>query len=236
MDEDANALLREIRDATVRHEKSQRRRTGVAIALIAIILTILGFLTTRLEILLRDVGESDRPATPAASPEQAGLRNAPVTDTRLQKAAIANHAVREILAKDFDPLGEWDGDPLLCRGAGQRVPPEEAVRAHADIHIIQDPDFRSRGMFQVDFIVESRVRAVAVVRFANFKDGVLTLDEPIDVEWGVHSELPFSALLAVRTDRGEFLVPVSNAATMTTVDELKPGFAYKRASDAPIQK
>jgi hypothetical protein len=102
--------------------------------------------------------------------------------------AIQDAVVCKILVKDLDVVGEWDGD------AGA------AVRAFADVHLIQDKDFESRGMFQVDFIVETGARMTAQVRFADFKDGILKLDEPIEDEAGINSALPFSELLAVRTD------------------------------------
>ena len=224
MDEEAKELLREIRNAALRHETSQRRLTGIVVAVIVVILTILGFLTARLEIRMQEAEQSERPAaTPATAPEQTASDNEAIRASRQQQIAIENAVVREILVKDLDVLGEWDGDS------------GNATRAFADVHIIQDKQFKSRGMFQVDFIVETETMATAKTRIANFKDGILTLDEPIDDERGINSGLPISALLAVRTGQGEFLIPVNNAADMKTVNELKPGFAYKRVSGKPVR-
>jgi hypothetical protein len=135
------------------------------------------------------------------------------------QAALENPIVREILVKDLDILGEWDGDPAT------------AIRAFVDIHINDAKEYASRGTFQVDFLVETKSQMTAVVRLANFTNGILTLDEPVEDERGIDSEFSFSALLAVSTDRGEFLIPACNAVVMKTTDELKPGFAYRRISN-----
>jgi hypothetical protein len=163
-----------------------------------------------------DVAEN--PKEISSSSEQKELDNEALSGNGEEQSAIENPVVREILVKDLELVGEWDGDSAT------------AIRAVADIHINVNTEYASRGTFQVDFLIETKSQMTAVVRFANFKNGILTLDEPIDDKRGVDTDLPFSVLLAVRTDRGEFLIPAGNAAVMKTIDELKPGFAYRRIS------
>ena len=194
------------------------------IRLIPLLATIIGFGAIGCGHHVDDIGGTAKPKVKTAldtvpTSESAEPNGDTASGDEEVQAATENAVARSIIVNELDLLGEWDGDPGI------------AMRAF--VYISQGDS--SDGTFQVDFVVYSETRSEAVVRLAKFENGILRLNEPVEdkegtvgYNWGICSELPFSALLAVHTDRGDFLVPATHAAVMKTVDELKPGFAYQR--------
>jgi hypothetical protein len=134
-------------------------------------------------------------------------------------APVKNPVAKDVMVLDADLVGEWEG-----------IAPAGANRAFADIHPINDPDVQHRDMLQIDFIIVADPRMTAMVRLAKYESGIVTLDDEISGR-GIESDLPFTALVVMKTEDGEFLVPIRNAEMMKSPAELKPGFAFKRKSE-----
>ena len=90
----------------------------------------------------------------------------------------------------------------------------------------RDPDSESK--YLLHFVRQTDILDTEYYRSATLKDGFLTMNEPVQEFGIIGSKSPYRVLYVVRTDGGEFLVPSVNAELLTSVEQLAPGFAYRR--------
>jgi hypothetical protein len=131
------------------------------------------------------------------------------------RTGLDNPALTEMLEIKIDIAGVWDGYSSFFWVT----------------RLIVKKDSEGPDQYRLTFEVRTDLLDRDYERTARFENGILTLDEPVSRLEFAGPTAPYSVLFAVRTDRGDFLVPSVTAGTVKTVDDLQPGLAYRRRTD-----
>jgi len=121
--------------------------------------------------------------------------------------------LRNIPAEDLDVTGQWTGFQEFWHCSS----------------LIVKRDAGGPGRYRLLFVRDTDLGVWQVKRTAKLANGILTLNKPVREVGFAPTKSPNRALYAVRTTRGEFLLPAVNAESMRSVNDLMPGFAYQRS-------
>jgi hypothetical protein len=127
-------------------------------------------------------------------------------------SGLQNPIIRDNLAGEIEIAGVWAGFESFFWVTG----------------VIVERDFESPDVLHITFEKNTDLGDAEYERIASFENGIVTLDEPVSRIELKGSRAPYTVLYAVHTDRGDFLVPSVNAATIKSSADLRPGTAYRR--------